>query len=215
MSHPLESKEHFPAMLHRLGLSPGRWEPLSLVTAWPEAVGYKDAVLSRRSRRNFVQRPMAEAAVYALIDSLVRGGSENARQFVGTGILVNSAGSRKPGYYLLDLEKERLGVVKEGPFVETMAHICLDQAWLSNAGLHFLFMADLEALEERFGPRGYRSAMLEAGRMGETLYLSAASMGIGCCGIGAFYDEEARQLLELNADARILYLVAVGPVKRA
>jgi nitroreductase len=50
--------------------------------------------------------------------------------------------------------------------------------------------------------------------MGEMLYLSAASMGIGCCGIGAFYDEEARKLLGLHADARLLYLVAVGQVKR-
>ncbi|MBW2093959.1 MAG: nitroreductase family protein [Deltaproteobacteria bacterium] len=98
--------------------------------------------------------------------------------------------------------------------MENMARICLDQAWLAHAALHFLFMADLGALEERFGPRGYRFAMLEAGRMGETLYLSAASMGIGCCGIGAFYDEEARQLLELAEDARLLYLVALGPVKR-
>lgn len=215
MTHSLERKEQLPDMLHRLGISPGRWDPLGPVTPWPEVVAYKDAVLSRRSRRNFVQRPMAEAAVHALIDSLVRGGSENARQFVGTGILVNNAEGRKPGFYLLDLAKERLGVVKEGPFVEEMSQICLDQAWLANAALHFLFMADLGALEGRFGPRGYRSAMLEAGRMGETIYLSAASRGIGCCGIGAFYDEEARQLLELNADARLLYLVAVGPVKRS
>jgi nitroreductase len=57
--------------------------------------------------------------------------------------------------------------------------------------------------------------MLEAGRMGEMLYLSAASMGIGCCGIGAFYDEEARRFLELGATSRLLYLVAVGPVKHS
>jgi len=214
MSPPQESKEPLPAMIHRLGLTPAHWEPLGSSDPWPEKVNYKDAVFSRRSRRNFVQKPMAEAAVNGFIDGLVKGVSESAGQFVSTGLLLNNAGSRKPGYYLLDLETGSLGMVKEGPFMETIAHICLDQAWLANAALHFLFMADLGALEERFGPRGYRSAMLEAGRMGEILYLSAASMGIGCCGIGAFYDEEARQLLKLGENARLLYLVAVGPVKR-
>jgi len=210
-----ESKESLPAMVHRLGPSPGRWEPLTPEASWPEAVPYKDALLSRRSRRNFIQKPMAEAAVHGLIDSFVRGASENGRQFVGTGVLVKNAAGRKPGYYFLDPETGSLGMVREGPFMEKMAHICLDQAWLANAALHFLFMTDLGALEERFGPRGYRFAMLEAGRLGETLYLAAASMGVGCCGIGAFYDEEARQLLELGGDARLLYLVALGPVKNA
>ncbi len=209
-----EQKESLPAMVHRIGPFPGHWETIPLSSEWPEVVHYKDAVLSRRSRRNFVQKPMAEAAVHGLIDSIMQSAAENARQFVGTGVLVNYAEGRKPGYYLLDLHKGCLGMVREGPFAESMAHVCLDQAWLANAGLHFLFMADLGALEERFGSQGYRSAMLEAGRMGEMLYLSAASMGIGCCGIGAFYDEEARKLLGLHADARLLYLVAVGQVKR-
>ena len=57
--------------------------------------------------------------------------------------------------------------------------------------------------------------MLEAGRMGGRLYLCAASMGFGCCGVGALYDEEARRFLGLGENSRLLYLVAVGPVKRS
>jgi nitroreductase len=39
-------------------------------------------------------------------------------------------------------------------------------------------------------------------------------MGIGCCGIGAFYDDEAAHILGLNEQTRLLYLVAAGPLKR-
>jgi SagB-type dehydrogenase family enzyme len=209
-----DTKKDLPAMIQRLGPSPARWEALHLSGAWPELVHYKDALLSRRSRRNFVRRPMVEAAVTALIEGLRKATSENARQLVGIGLLVNDTEDRRPGYYLLDSQTGSLGMVKEGRFMENMARICLDQAWLANAALHFLFMANLGVLEDRFGPRGYRYAMLEAGRMGEMLYLCAASMGYGCCGIGAIYDEEARQFLELGENSRLLYLVAVGPVKR-
>ena len=94
-----------------------------------------------------------------------------------------------------------------------MAHICLDQAWLANAAAHFLFMTNTKVLDDTWGPRGYRYAMMEAGRLGEGLYLASTAMDLGCCGIGAFYDREAADLLGLNDDSALLYLVAVGPYK--
>ncbi len=56
--------------------------------------------------------------------------------------------------------------------------------------------------------------MLHSGRLGERLYLAATAMGLGCCGIGAFYDMEAAQLLKLKTGSKLLYLVAVGLVKQ-
>ncbi len=57
--------------------------------------------------------------------------------------------------------------------------------------------------------------MMNAGRWGQRLYLGATALGAGCCGIGALYDTEARNLLSLNAGSSLLYLVAVGPIKGA
>jgi SagB-type dehydrogenase family enzyme len=94
-----------------------------------------------------------------------------------------------------------------------MTRVCLDQAWLVNAAVHFVFMTNLQTLDRLWGARGYRYAMMTAGMMGERLYLVAEAMGLGCCGIGAFYDAEAAELLSLNPDSRLLYLVAVGAVK--
>jgi len=95
-----------------------------------------------------------------------------------------------------------------------IAHICLNQEWLRNAGLHFLLIGDLEQIDKTYGPRGYRYAMMEAGRIGQKLYIAAASLGLGCCGIGAFYDIEAAELLNWNENNRLLYLVALGKIKR-
>jgi nitroreductase len=55
--------------------------------------------------------------------------------------------------------------------------------------------------------------MMRAGQLGERLYLVATALGLGCCGIGAFYDMEAVELLGLESTSRMLYLVGVGPVK--
>jgi len=56
--------------------------------------------------------------------------------------------------------------------------------------------------------------MITAGRIGQMIYLGATALGMGACGIGAFYDDEAEAILDLNADSSLLYLVAAGPVKR-
>ncbi|RLB41876.1 MAG: dehydrogenase, partial [Deltaproteobacteria bacterium] len=76
-----------------------------------------------------------------------------------------------------------------------------------------LFVSNLRVLDKTMGSRGYRHAMLEAGRIGQLIYLLATSMELGCCGIGAFYDDEATRILDLNESSKPLYLVALGPVK--
>jgi SagB-type dehydrogenase family enzyme len=132
---------------------------------------------------------------------------------VRIGLLVRNAQGIDPGFYLLDGDKGYLRRVKSGHFLDMMTHICLDQKWLANAAVHFVFLTDVEILDSYYGARGYRYAMMVSGRMGERLYLASTAMGLGCCGIGAFYDFEASQLLELTSNSRLLYLVAVGPVK--
>ncbi|MBA4392768.1 MAG: hypothetical protein C0407_04355 [Desulfobacca sp.] len=169
---------------------------------------------------------------------------ENSNSFLSLGLLTGSVEGVLPGFYLLNrhappggvtppnmkaeqierlasnsifsLNKTSLqiGQVKPGLLIEPMARICLDQMWLANAALHFLFLANLDALENYWGPRGYRYAMMTAGRMGERLYLLSSALGLGCCGIGAFYDQEAADLLGLDEGNRMLYLVAVGSIKR-
>jgi nitroreductase len=115
--------------------------------------------------------------------------------------------------YLLDMTGQAPVITATRSLPAKMAQICLDQAWLANAGVHFLFMTDLKALDQARGVRGYRHAMMTAGRLGERLYLVATAMGLGCCGIGAFYDMEVAEFLGLGETSRMLYLVAAGPVK--
>ena len=73
--------------------------------------------------------------------------------------------------------------------------------------------APLSAIEALWGPRAYRYAMISAGRLAHRIYLGATALGLGCCGIGAFYDRDASALLRLNHSSALLYMVAAGPIK--
>ena len=197
-----------------------KWISLAGGDFWPEKVDYPAAVFTRRSKRNFIRQPITANAFKAIVEGIslelgtgrdIPGPSDS---FLTIGLLIGQVDGFAPGFYLLDRKAFRLGLVQEGTFLTSMARISLDQMWLGQAGFHLLFLSDLSALDRHHGPRGYRYALMSAGRLGERLYLLATAMGLGCCGIGAFYDQEAADLLGLDGNNRLIYLLAVGVIKK-
>jgi SagB-type dehydrogenase family enzyme len=71
----------------------------------------------------------------------------------------------------------------------------------------------VERTKWKYRERGYRYIYLDAGHIGQNLYLAAASLGLGCCTIGAFYDDEVNQLIGVDGQQEtVVYLGAVGRV---
>lgn len=220
-SRVVEPMAPLPDMIQAVGQSPASWRPLPPCDVWPERMNYGEAVGRRRSHRNFIRQTIPWTTFQALTMLLSLNGEAAGgrsllqQQSVALGFLAGNVEGLDPGCYWLDRTQRRLGLAKAGGFTAPMAHTCLDQEWLEQASLHCFVAANLEVLEKVWGPRGYRHAMLTAGRLGQQIYLGATAFGLGCCGIGAFYDGEAAALLELNEASAMLYLLAVGPVKKA
>lgn len=204
---------------HGPGVAPDNWKKLLAPATWPEVMNYSEALYHRRSQRNFVKEAISRDAHAGLISSILTemsplsAESQEYDRSLFVGFLADNVEGMDPGFYLLDSTKKSVGLVTPGLFAENIAHACLDQMWLKNAAVHFLFLADLDRLDQIWGARCYRYAMLRAGQLGQRVYVSATTMGLGCCGIGAFYDEEATKLLSLKKASSLLYLVAIGPVK--
>jgi SagB-type dehydrogenase family enzyme len=202
-------------MVEHLGAAPERWRRIEVPPVTPESLDYPDAVFRRRSKRNFVNKGVAKDDMGFLLQALcAKDAADRQSRSVAAGFLVNQVKDMAEGFYLLDPAHDGVGLVAEGAYTEKMTRICLDQMWLANAAVHFLFLANLDVLDRTWGARGYRYAMLQAGRLGQRLYVASTALGLGCCGIGALYDGEAASLLGLNENSRLLYLVAVGTVKR-
>lgn len=210
-----------PGIPSKLGLEPKPTFEIPPQLEWPEVMTYPEAVMRRRSMRNFVGHELSRGHFQALLSAVCSGarGTPDSQphglESLAVGFLAGNVEGLNPGFYLLDPWNRTVGTAAPGKnLVREMAHVCLDQGWLSHCAMHFLFMTNLEALEETWGPRGYRYAMLVAGRLGQRIYLASTAMKIGCCGIGAFYDDEARRLLGLNAESCLLFLVAAGQVRK-
>jgi len=135
-----------PEMIREIGTTPDTWTKYTRPSSWPLFMDYPDALFNRRSRRNFVKETIRKDCMMALLDSLCvtdianSAGESVYNRSVCTGFLVGNVDDMAPGFYLFDTVRESIGLVASGFFMEKMAHVCLDQAWLTNAAIHFLFL---------------------------------------------------------------------------
>lgn len=183
---------------------------LQLSEPTPESADLLEVIRSRRSRRNFLPAVVSESEVSALLKaSLPAPGPCQASVLLGPGGDLEAGVYRyAPGLNLLTPIPSPPDDARRG-----MARASLGQLWVGQAALVLVLWADLSALEEDHGPRAYRHAMLAAGRAGQRLYLAATALGLGCCGVGAFYDDEAAFHARLPENGQALYVLACGPVK--
>ncbi|MFQ5444024.1 MAG: nitroreductase family protein, partial [Nitrospinales bacterium] len=208
-----------PDMVSNLGLNPPKWISISQNKVTVKRSAYSKTVLRRRSKRNFINQELKKSSFLQLFDIIFTAREENfpqSKRYVGTiviGFLAGNIEALAPGFYITDTVNRTIGYVDSEPTIAKMTSACLDQQWLRFASVHFLFMSNLNTIDRLWGARGYRYAMMAAGRAGHAIYLGATALGLGCCGIGAFYDNEAKNILGLNQESYLLYLLAVGKVK--
>ena len=74
---------------------------------------------------------------------------------------------------------------------------CHRQTFLLSAAALFFWTAVTYRSEWRYKERAWRYFFLDAGHVCQNLYLAAAPVGCGVCGVGAFDDEEVARILGL------------------
>ncbi|WDP89931.1 MAG: SagB family peptide dehydrogenase [Desulfobacter sp.] len=176
----------------------------------------EEMIFRRRSRRNFSREPMPRSLWQDLLSRIGAdaGNMTEALSYrlLRLGMIGQNLEGLEDGFYLFSGDCNRLSLIRRGRVAPALGAACLDQAWISRAAVTFLFISDLDELERCYGPGGYRQMMITAGRAAQNIYLAAAALGLGCCGIGAIYDYEAKALLGLTDSSALVYAVSSGPV---
>ncbi len=116
-----------------------------------------------------------------------------------------------PGVYRYRPARSELEPVRAGDQRVAAAGLSLGQDLAGNACVAFSMLADLDRATAVHGDRGYRYAHFEAGAIGQRLYLAAEALGLGATGIGAFFDDEVHQYLNLTPEqGQVVYHFAIG-----
>jgi len=85
------------------------------------------------------------------------------------------------------------------------------QKWVSDAQTVFIITAVFGRTKAKYGDRGYRHILIEAGHLGQNIYLVATALGMKACAIGGFIDKKVNKLLDIDDENEAaVYIIAVG-----
>ena len=77
------------------------------------------------------------------------------------------------------------------------SHPPLKQFWISRSAV-------------KYGLRAYPYSLIEAGHIGQNICLKCAELGVGCCPVSGFVDEEIVKLLDLTEYELPVYSISIG-----
>lgn len=130
---------------------------------------------------------------------------------IETYVIAHSVTDLVPGLYHYAVTDHELALLREEELRQATTRLGLMQGFLGEAGVVIVLTMILQRLRWRYRRRSYRYALLEAGHIGQNVYLAAEALGMGACAVGAFLDDPLNELLGVDGeDEAALYMIAVG-----
>lgn len=102
-------------------------------------------------------------------------------------------------------------VVKDQEIKTQLAEAAYGQDFVAEAPVVIVSCADLERSASRYGTRGKTLyALQDATIASQNIWLTAVTMGLGACWVGAFDEEEVVEILDLDKNLRPIALLPIG-----
>ena len=182
-----------------------------------------EAIQIRQSIRNYKNIPLEKSHLSQLLWA-TQGISREAMDFefrtapsagalypVETYLILNNVEGIEPGVYHYDVKNHQLDQLKRGDFRMDITRAALDQDMAYSANVIFVWTALFERSKWKYKQRAYRYVYLDTGHIAENLALAAVALGLGTCQIGALYDDEVNELIDIDGEEEsILYMSTVG-----
>lgn len=182
---------------------------------------------TRRSERAFTNKPITQKKLsYLLYSSAglihLDGNYDNTRRpYPSAGarypleiypIILNVAGLNK-GLYHYNVRDNVLELLLKENLSSWISQAFGGQDWLLKSSVIFIITGVLDRSRIKYGDRGYRFTLIEAGHLGQNVCLFATKLGLGTCALGGYVDSEIDKLLDLHLTKEFtLYAIAIGAI---
>jgi SagB-type dehydrogenase family enzyme len=115
-----------------------------------------------------------------------------------------------PGVYRYIPSGHRLEKVTPGDRRRPLAEACLHQMWMAGAPVNLVITSEYSRICSKYGDRGMRYAMIEAGHVGQNIFLQAQALGLGAGIVGAFEDRKVAEVLGIPGNHEPLLVMPIG-----
>ena len=178
------------------------------------------AMQKRRSVREFGGRRLTLAELSQLL--WAAQGISGARSYKRTApsagglcplelyVLVGEVDGFEVGLYRYQAGENNLVCLHSRDLRLALGRAAVEQTWLAEAAVVFVFAAVYERTTGKYGERGVRYVHMDVAFAAENLHLQAVALGLGTVVMGAFVDEQVHGVLELAEEERPLIIMPVG-----
>ena len=186
------------------------------------------SIIDRRSSRDFGDTPMTleEVATISFLACGVQGGNEksdaqrNVPSSGGLGsvelsLIVQNVTELAPGIYSYDSVRHCLVPKHYGDYRQWLVRDLFYQTEFSACATVFCLAVNMRRLKKKYGIRGYRLGLMDAGHVSQNINLVAGALGLAACPSAGYIDAELNRALKIDGLATTAVLsVLIGKMKQ-
>ena len=112
-----------------------------------------------------------------------------------------------------DVAGHQLEMIRNQPFDISYKKKFFKEEWMEQASIVIYLTAMFERTMDKYGERGYRFALLEAGEILQNFYLVSGALGLHCCAVGGSRgsDKSVEELLDIDGfDESLVAKLLIG-----
>lgn len=182
-------------------------------------ISIEEALLRRRSTRDYTHDPLTLQEVSQLLwaaqgithtKGFRTAPSAGALYPLEIYMVVGDVKNLVEGVYKYNPHKHELLRVLDGNKRSELAEAALDQVCVKEASIDIVIAAVYERTTVKYGDRGIRYVHIEVGHVAQNLCLQASALDLGIVTVGAFYDEQVKDILNLLDKEMPLYIIPIG-----
>jgi SagB-type dehydrogenase family enzyme len=127
-------------------------------------------------------------------------------------LIIRNVESVEPGLYHFCIIPPGLELIKEIELPnDLITSLFMNQFYINGASVIILATSMVERTMWKYGDRGYRYILLEAGHIFQNINLIACGLDMASLNIGGFFDEDISKLLNIDPEFEIpVYAIALG-----
>ncbi len=146
-----------------------------------------ECIKTRRSTRKFLDVPVEWDKIGTIVDA---------------GRSAPTSGNLQNWKFIVVLDEEKRKEISEA---------CLKQFWMERAPVHIVICSEPEKAKRFYGIRGERLYSIQnCAASAENMILTAHSLGLGSCWVGAFDEDMLKRALGIPDYARPQAIIPIG-----
>lgn len=199
-----------------------RLPKITLSSKLPDPSDLFKTIMSRSSERNFSRESISidELSILLRYSCGMKDDTSSLRIQPSAGsmypleiypLLFRDTSEISSGIYHYAPKKKALEVLWEHSFSSEEIDSLAIYPWVKNAAICFVITAIFDRAQNKYGERGYRHVLLEAGHVGQNMSLVASALGLKSCPLSGTQDTAIEKLLDIDGTTEsVVYAVTVG-----